>query len=412
MRFKKGSKVEVLSKREAPSGSWQCAEIISSNGHNYTVRYEGLGGATIVERVSRKDIRPCPPPLEVSADWVSGDLVEVFHNSSWKLATISKVVGKKYVLVRLLGSSREHKVSKFDVRFRQFWQDDQWTVIGKGSKNYDNGKHDEILNLEDNQNPSFQIQKTNTRINPHVNGHCFPVTNKLSFQESHFASSRTLKRSSPYCSSQVDAYAGTPHKIRVVENEGRCHRVFASNPSLLAEQVHVALPRVRLGEKEAHASTSFKIRTTRFPEAKSGIKKPSGIVGCSFAVNIQSDDADSLASGVGSCSINSNNSGTLPRVSASPVQDLDCLDAESFCPVRCEEGYRLHPTKEELAAEIHRLELHAYHCTIEALHASGPLSWEQEELMTNLRLSLHISNDEHLLELRNLVSADTSVHFR
>lgn len=131
MRFKKGSKVEVLSKREAPSGSWQCAEIISSNGHNYTVRYEGLGGATIVERVSRKDIRPCPPPVEVSADWVSGDLVEVFHNSSWKLATISKVVGKKYVLVRLLGSSREHKVSKFDVRFRQFWQDDQWTVIGK-----------------------------------------------------------------------------------------------------------------------------------------------------------------------------------------------------------------------------------------------------------------------------------------
>ncbi|XP_024023100.1 uncharacterized protein LOC21408334 [Morus notabilis] len=410
MRFKKGSKVEVLCKKEAPSGSWQCAEIISGNGHNYTVRYEELGGSTVVERVSRKEIRPCPPPLEVSTSWVAGDLVEVFYNSSWKLATISKVMGKKHVFVRLLGSSREYKVSKFDVRVRQFWQDDQWTVIGKGSGYYDNVKHDEILNLEDNQNSSFQIQKTSRRINPRANGQSFPATHKLSFQESHFASSRTLKRSSPYCSSQVNARAGTPQKFRVIGNEGRCHRVFTSDPLLLAEQVDSALPRDMLGEK---ALALFKIRTSRFPEAKSSRKKPSGLDGCSFAVNIQSNDAKSTACSVGSCSINSNNSRALPhRVFASPVEDLDCGDAESFCQVRFEEGNCVRPTKEELAAEIHRLELHAYHCTIEALHASGPLSWEQEELMTNLRLSLHISNDEHLLEIRNLVSADSSVHFR
>ena len=133
MRFRKGSKAEVLSKKEVPSGSWQCAEIICGNGHNYTVRYDGLEGATVVKRVSRKDIRPCPPPLEVSDDWVPGDVVEVFHNFSWKMATISKVLGKKYILVRLLGSSQEYKVSKFDIRIRQSWQDDQWIVIGKVS---------------------------------------------------------------------------------------------------------------------------------------------------------------------------------------------------------------------------------------------------------------------------------------
>lgn len=62
------------------------------------------------------------------------------------------------------------------------------------------------------------------------------------------------------------------------------------------------------------------------------------------------------------------------------------------------------PLGEDVAARIHRLESHAYRCTLEALYASGPLSWEQEALLTNLRITLHITNDEHLMELRNLIS--------
>lgn len=134
MRFKKWSKVEVLSKKEVPSGSWRCAEIICGNGHNYTVRYdgnEGANGEAIAESVSRNAIRPCPPPLEISENWVRGDVVEVFDNFSWKMATVSQVLGKKYFLVRLLGSSLEFKVFKFNIRPRQSWHDDKWVVVGK-----------------------------------------------------------------------------------------------------------------------------------------------------------------------------------------------------------------------------------------------------------------------------------------
>jgi hypothetical protein len=60
-------------------------------------------------------------------------------------------------------------------------------------------------------------------------------------------------------------------------------------------------------------------------------------------------------------------------------------------------------SKEAVAERIHRLELNAYLCTLAVMYASGPLSWEKEELLTNLRISLNISNDEHLMGIKNLV---------
>uniref|UniRef100_A0A5B7AZL4 ENT domain-containing protein n=1 Tax=Davidia involucrata TaxID=16924 RepID=A0A5B7AZL4_DAVIN len=413
MRYKKGSRVEVLSENEVPSGSWHYAEVICGNGHNYTVRYVMHPGATdedIVERVSRKSIRPCPPVVELPENWIPGDVVEVFHSFSWKMATVSKVLGRNYFLVRLLGSSQEFKVSKFDLRVRQSWQDDKWFIIGKGSGNCEDVKHIEHSTLKYNQNLSSQNKRADTRMNLHVKDDSFAVKN-INCQESHIVSFRILKRGSSYCYSQVEALAGTAQKFRVTEKEGRRHRVVAANASLTLEKVDaVASPREMLGEKHIYAS--FSNRTTRFPEMNVEREKPNGTVGCSRAISLEPNDADNVTCSVGSCSITSNISFKLPRhYSTGFVEDTEghFSDAESVSRWEHEEGNCLLPTKEELAAEIHRLELHAYRCTMEALHASGPLSWEQETLVTNLRLSLHISNDEHLMELRNLISTTTSI---
>lgn len=408
--------MEVLSKKEVPSGSWRCAEIICGNGHNYTVRYdgnEGANGEAIAESISRNAIRPCPPPLEISENWVRGDVVEVFDNFSWKMATVSQVLGKKYFLVRLLGSSLEFKVFKFNIRPRQSWHDDKWVVVGKGSGNFEDGKHDEHSTLKWNLKLSSQFRKTNTRMNLCEEDDCFPVKNRVNFQESHVVSSKTLKRGSPYCYSQVEVYAGVNQKFRAIEKEDKCYRVKAANLSILPKKVDaVAFPRDMVGAKYINASSNN--RTTGISEVEVERRKPTGIVGCSFA-NLESNNADNVTCSVGSCSITCNSSYKIPHhVSAGHMKDDDShsSDAESFCEWGYEEGNSLLPTKEELATEIHRLELHAYRCTIEALHASGPLSWDKEELVTNLRLSLHISNDEHLVELRNLGSTHTSIPIR
>nr|GFA03943.1 hypothetical protein [Tanacetum cinerariifolium] len=69
-------------------------------------------------------------------------------------------------------------------------------------------------------------------------------------------------------------------------------------------------------------------------------------------------------------------------------------------------------TDKAWADEIHRQELNAYRSTLDAFYASGPLTWEKETMVTNLRLSLHISNDEHLVMQKNLISASSSCHDR
>lgn len=132
MKFKKGSKVEVMSKKEVPV-SWRCGEIISGNGHTYSVKYDcypGSIGDAVVERVSRKAIRPCPPS-EGFESFVVGDVVEVFDSMSWKIARVLKVLDRDDYLVRLLGIPQEFRIHKSSIRVRQSWQDNKWVVIGK-----------------------------------------------------------------------------------------------------------------------------------------------------------------------------------------------------------------------------------------------------------------------------------------
>lgn len=403
MRFKKGTKVEVLSKAEVPSGSWLCAEIIGGKGHRYTVMYEGFRGAMdeeIVELVSKKSIRPCPPPLELVENWTPGDIVEVYQNFSWKMATVLKVLGKKYISVRLLGSSVEFQVSKFDIRVRQSWQDDKWFVVGKGSASYDNGKRF-----------STQLQKLDTKTKRSALTYYQPEKEELNNRESCPVSFKTLKRGRH---SQVEAYAEPLPKLRAIEDDGRCYKARVGNPPTPLKHVqNVSFPRHVPAEEYKHASVNN--RKTGIVDMDLERRKQTAAVGCSFGQNFDSNFADSVTCSVGSCSITSGNSYKLQfPVSAGPFEDVDSSysDAESTCKRGYMEATCSRPTRKELAMKIHRLELHAYRCTIEALFASGPLSWEQEALMTNLRLSLNISNDEHLTELRNLISSEHSIPFR
>ncbi|XP_022143182.1 uncharacterized protein LOC111013114 isoform X2 [Momordica charantia] len=335
MRFRKGSKVEVLSKKEAPSGSWHSAEIMSGSGHYYTVRYdkfEGGSNQTVVERVSRKAIRPCPPTQEVLENWVPGDVVEVFNDRSWKMATVSEVLGKKNHLVRLLGSSCEFKVNKFDIRARRSWQDDKWVLVHKKSCNLgDDSKEDE------NASPGFhglssQIQN---------------CQNASNFE--------SRKRGSNYEYSQAESMARAALKCRVLKKKRRYHGVVAGNPSTLHRHVKsIAIQRGMLGENFGGAS----LDRTDIYEMNSDRKKLMGVAYQSLQERIELNDADRATCSVGSCSVSNSDDRGLPfHVSIGRNEDTDGSrsDAESFCHLGYGTGNFLLSRDKPLEAEIHRI---------------------------------------------------------
>ena len=127
----------------------------------------------------------------------------------------------------------------------------------------------------------------------------------------------------------------------------------------------------------------------------------------------RTDDTMSCASSVGSCSGLGNNGLDLsPSYVTNGCENLEyyCSDADSYSERRFEEEGSSVSSSVELGTDFHRSELHAYQQALGALHASGPLTWEEEEQVTNLRCSLNISNDEHLRELKKL-RHDDNRHF-
>ncbi|XP_057478952.1 DUF724 domain-containing protein 3-like isoform X4 [Actinidia eriantha] len=407
MRFKRGTKVEVMSNKDA-FVSWQCAKIISGNGHTYGVTshcYPGSNGEVMMERIPRKAIRPCPPRDKALGRWVAGDIVEVLDHVSWKIAMVLKVLDRDHYSVRLLGVAQKLTVHKSNMRVRQSWQDNKWVVVGKASGSCDGLKSYKMPAPKCYHKTSFQMPQANTKIKLQGGDEHFAVWDNAGLQESHLVSSRILKRASPYCSSLLDAYAGKVQKIRAIDKEGTRQR-FVPDP--LQEKVDaVAYPQEILGEKYMHSSSNNRSNGSNEMERE----KLSGLVQCSLARRSEPHDSDSDACSVGSCSINGDSPNKFPsHFVAGPCRDIDTRssDAESCFGSGNQENCHFPPV-EEVAASIHRLELHAYRCTLEALYTSGPLSWEQEAMLTNLRITLHISNDEHLTELKNLICAGTCI---
>ncbi|XP_050363592.1 uncharacterized protein LOC126782394 [Argentina anserina] len=365
MRFKKGDKVEVLNLKEVPSGAWQCGVIVSGNGHTYSVRYDwspDVEGEAVVERVWRKAIRPCPPLVYSEDSWGVGDVVEVFDVGFWKMARVVKDFDGNYYLARLLGSLEEFRIHKSRIRVRQLLKDDKWIVVGK----------------------------INLRIKVSWGNDC--VENR-SCQDSHIVSSPSLKRHCLY----TEAY---PRKMRLTERECGRQQALSRSPSSLLKKVDaVAYPREKPDENYMH--TSFVCPATRYIEKEN--RNLSGANSCferSSEVSDCDTDACSIES-VGSCSVICNNSSKKSGYGlAGNSEEADTLssDADSFSSGADMPANVFLLQKHDTAAAIHMLELDAYRRTLMVMHASGSLSWEQQDLLTTLRMSLHISNDEHLME--------------
>ncbi|KAE9586969.1 putative Agenet-like domain-containing protein [Lupinus albus] len=218
MKFEKGSKVEVLANTKELCVEWRCARIVSSNRHTYSVQYDGsrMTNEAGVERVPRKAIRPCPPLVKGTKRWEANDVMEVYDDGSWTAAIVLKFLGGDFYLVRLFISCKELEVHRANMRIRQSWQNGEFVVKPMVPDNSGVGRSNWSLIsnsckvMPEVQHPSIETSQQGS--------------NDCCLWEPRPASSTTLKRVSPYCSSPVEAY---PRKIRVVMKKGGCERFKA-----------------------------------------------------------------------------------------------------------------------------------------------------------------------------------------
>ncbi|XP_073275227.1 uncharacterized protein [Primulina huaijiensis] len=414
MRFRKGDKVEVMNKEEGEI-SWNTAEILSGNGITYRVQYDfycGLPREQLVATVSCKLVRPCPPLVQGAEHYVTGDVVEVFYESSWKISALLKILrGKKgnmsneirfqdasfqnQYLVRLLGCSKELIIAQSDIRTRQTWHDERWFLMEKCCR----GGEDVIARM------NFEVLEGDGKVKNQPQKDCWKTPDEISFLKLPNIFLRPQKRKLLYQSSTIAALDGRVGKLREIQKDGK--ELWLVAAPVLEKVDAVASPRELLGGKNMHASSNITSNGHNQKERR----KQKDVLDFSGVRNSELNGSDSDACSVGSCCIadrcpNNCHSHLKPPCG----QDRDTLssDAESVCSGIERKSCSL-PPNEEIEVSIRKLELHAYRCTLEVLYASGPLSWEQESLLTNLRITLHISNDEHLKELKHLISAKTAV---
>ncbi|XP_074567586.1 uncharacterized protein LOC141824236 [Curcuma longa] len=375
MEFKEGDRVEVFKRKGEQFGSWFPAKVSSVDRDFCTVKYElflTFDGKHVVETVNKEDIRSCiPVALSSCKDrWIASDIVEVFDAFSWRVGKIVKVLKGDRVVIKLFGSIQLRQYSVSDLRIPQVWQKNQLNLVDKANRkkevacDYAPSDFNFARKQDFGANRGIIKQDANSLSVKHKRVGCTSI--------------RNLKRNlDSYCrisSAELD---------RITDKKKKWSRTV-----------------VPKGDDGQHVFCRGTIARNAMGNKREDVMN---LLSIPLMVSEEEEGDDECS--VASCSsgkealVHSHHSGHLKGTKFTSTDD-----AMSSCSSKRMKEFQSE-YRDELAANVHELELHAYRSTVQAFHALGPLSWEQESLLTNLRLSLNISNEEHLLHLRHLLSA-------
>ncbi|KAK8340023.1 hypothetical protein V6Z12_A08G074300 [Gossypium hirsutum] len=334
MKFRKGNLVEVLRREDDPCGSWFTGNILSADGDYYIVRYKLFTDCEGRRVVETVKGKDVRP------------LPPYVNRKNWAVGDVAEV---------------------FDI---QCWR------IGKVAKVLKNNDSFVIKLFGSILLKEFHV--SSLRVRQAWHGNKWMVVGKVA-QSKDLANSFTAE--TPYCASglrfKTPLLMNKALRSKEKDREGQ-HKTRAHNVD------DFSYPNAGIDETLIKQSTK---RNNRMEDAS-----PYCVYHSSRSVQYTEN---SNQCSVASCSFNGVAGG---RLSPKPLENTsDHSDAESSFPSLC--GKRDLPSSPvEKVINIHELELRAYKSTVEALYASGPLTWEQEALLTNLRLSLNISDEEHLLQ--------------
>ncbi|XVF71895.1 hypothetical protein PTKIN_Ptkin12aG0077000 [Pterospermum kingtungense] len=354
-------------------------------------------GKQMVEKVQGKDVRPLPPSVNGKKSWAIGDIAEVLDIHCWRVGKVAKVLkNNNRFVIKFFGSIQLKEFHASSLRIRQAWHGNKWMVIGKVAegKNLANNFSPKIPNRAGillfrtplHTSKTFQYREKDGE--GQQKGGSDNGTVRLSVR----ALSKGYAHQSEKCN--MDPLSrGTIKKRKLLPCSGGCDETLKRTRPQIDQVDDISCLHAGVNEKFIKQSTNSNNRME--------VTTPHSFYDSSRPV-WSTEDSDQCS--VASCSFNgvADYAGQISHKSLKNTSDNS--DAESSYPSFCgKRDLLLSPV--DKVVDIHELELCAYKSTVEALYASGPLTWEQESLLTNLRLFLNISDEEHLRQLRHLLSS-------
>ncbi|KAF6987555.1 hypothetical protein CFC21_005188 [Triticum aestivum] len=375
--------------------AWRAGEVIWGNGHSYVLRW--FDGGPDSERIRRTDVRPLPDPsVKLPADLAAGDSVEVLHSNLWKRAKVVGAAGHGQFEVKIAGSTEVLAADLSVLRPRMAYEGGEkgWVVIQKGEK----------IPVESAQ-PWRPVAGKNIKSKANING-----GGKFAAHATNLNLGKTKRSNYAVDADIVRDVKRFQGNVFLAKREPAA-RYHDNNIEVMDEH-----PSHYLKKREQETSNHDKPNNEEIDVVGGGTDSDSDDDSNSSKSDpSSSSDGDSSSSG-GSNSNSNGGARAVPptaehcqenqEVQSPPSCKEEEQDSEERTESRGSAGMRHRPAADEEEEQneqveehdhrVHGLELEAYVSVMKAFYFTGPLTWAKEELLSDLRLQLHVSSDEHL----------------
>lgn len=440
-KFTDGMSVEMCSFESGFEGAWFEGRILSCEGDSYKVRYDKFetdDGDPLVEVLDCCHIRPRPPLISIK-NWGIGDAIEAYDTDCWWTGVVSQVLPDEQYGVYFPESKTENTYHSYNLRSRQDWRDGEWYRVPLPSQ----ARSQNIVPIKtpvvpnDREAPlasspkgpdtgvtfrSMIIKiKRNVETKPGFNmqGKDFPRIFSKASEE--FDDKRRLGAEAQTPSLKSEK----PLKLYIAKKRDSewCKPLFGGNALDNALPLYkendllhfdnqalkrgYALKKRKQGIYEDFPyDESLKVTKSRHSELPHAT--------CQTQIEIPKNVGNSCEPHVEGILFG----GSLLDIDSkkcSPSTDGSCIAfLHSYrnrkTAARHWPAHDNHQKNNGIAIEdknkltVHELEANAYRSVLQAFHAQGPLNWERVDLLSILRLQLHITWEEHDLEVKKILS--------
>ncbi|EEE54973.1 hypothetical protein OsJ_02576 [Oryza sativa Japonica Group] len=349
MRINLGNKVEAWC-GDPSMGGWRLGVVVWGNGHQYNIRWDG--GDVVSGRIRRVSVRPPPPHLEIPTDLEAGDLVEALDDRMWKLAELGEEIPGAREPTARPNAAANRRAPAADAKHRpaadQFAPppapSHQWAKIKRSRHATDHDAAGEVRRVEANS-----------------------------------------KRIRAMEEEEGELLVGYGNVEVVRANEPPPTAVFVNKQQEMSDEET---------DDDAKSVSSAGSGSSSNSESSSDGSSSESDNGDRAAPRSPPGDRPKRADDDDVRTKSRAATAMKPRPAVAPIMQRRLANEQPPPPLAAAAA--------AVGEQIHRLEVDAYGALMRVFHATGALTWEKEELLTQLRLQLHVSSDEHLQLIRAL----------